>query len=156
MTAAIIGFFLVILMVFLRIPIAVSMAIVGFLGFAALVDFYPAFYLVGQTARTTVEAYDLSVVPLFILMGNFVSRARISDDLYAASHAFIGHYKGGLAMSTILACGGFSAICGSSLATAATMAKVAMPPMRKYGYADTLAAASIAAGGRWASSSPRA
>ncbi len=147
MTASIVGFFLVILMVFLRIPIAVSMAIVCFFGFAALVDFYPAFYLVGQTARTTVEAYDLSVVPLFILMGNFVSRARISDDLYAASHAFIGHYKGGLAMSTILACGGFSAICGSSLATAATMAKVALPPMRRYGYADTLATATIAAGG---------
>lgn len=147
MISAITGFFFVILMVFLRIPIGIAMAIVGFFGFAALVDFYPAFYLVGQTARTTVEAYDLSVVPLFILMGNFVSRARISDDLYAAANAFIGRFKGGLAMSTILACGGFSAICGSSLATAATMAKVAMPPMRKYGYDDSLAAASITAGG---------
>ncbi|MEJ8572774.1 TRAP transporter large permease [Microbaculum marinum] len=147
MIAAALGFAIVIAMVFARIPIAVAMAIVGFFGFAMLVDFYPAFYLVGQVTRTTVESYELSVVPLFILMGNFVSRARISEDLYAASHAFIGHYKGGLAMSTIVACGGFSAICGSSLATAATMAKVAMPPMRKYGYADSLAAASISAGG---------
>jgi C4-dicarboxylate transporter DctM subunit len=147
MIAAAIGFLAVIFLAFLRIPIGVAMAIVGFIGFAGLVDFYPALYLTGQTARTTVESYDLSVVPLFILMGNFVSRARVSDDLYRAAYTMIGHFRGGLAMSTIVACGGFSAICGSSLATAATMAKVAMPPMRSYGYADTLAAASIAAGG---------
>ena len=80
-------------------------------------------------------------------MGNFVTRAGPSQELYRASHAFLGHRRGGLSMSTVIARGGFSAICGSSLATAATMARVAMPPMRKYGYSDTLATASIAAGG---------
>jgi len=76
-----------------------------------------------------------------------VTRSGLSHELYRVSHAFLGHRKGGLSMATIVACGGFSAICGSSLATSATMSKVAMPPMRKYGYADSLAAASIAAGG---------
>jgi tripartite ATP-independent transporter DctM subunit len=87
------------------------------------------------------------VVPLFILMGNLVSQAKLSDDLFTASNAFLGHMKGGLAMATVVACGGFGAICGSSVATAATMAKVAMPSMRRYGYADSLATGSIAAGG---------
>jgi tripartite ATP-independent transporter DctM subunit len=87
------------------------------------------------------------VVPLFVLMGNFITRAGLSEELYAASYAFLGHRRGGLAMATIVACAGFSAVCGSSLATAATMSKVAMPSMRKYGYADTLAAGSVAAGG---------
>ncbi len=147
MIAAGIGFLAVIFMVFLRIPIAFAMAIVGTVGFALLNDWGPAFYLVGQTARTTAESYELSVVPLFILMGNFVARSGLSNELYAASHAFLGHRRGGLAMATIVACGGFSAICGSSLATAATMAKVAMPSMRRYGYGDSLATGAIAAGG---------
>lgn len=147
MIAAGIGFAAVILMVFLRIPIAFAMALVGTVGFALLNDWAPAFSLVGLTARTTAESYELSVVPLFILMGNFVSRSGLSSELYAASHAFLGHRRGGLAMATIVACGGFSAICGSSLATAATMAKVAMPSMRRYGYANSLATGSIAAGG---------
>ena len=80
-------------------------------------------------------------------MGNLVSRSGLSGELYAASNAFLGHRRGGLSMATIVACGSFSAICGSSLATAATMSKVAMPPMRQYGYSDSLATASIAAGG---------
>lgn len=147
MIAAIAGFAVVLFMVFARVPIGVAMALVGFGGFAMIVDVMPALSLVGLVTRTAVESYELSVVPLFILMGNFVSRAGISGELYTAAYAFVGHRKGGLAMSTIVACGGFSAICGSSLATAATMSRVAMPPMRKYGYSDGLAAASIAAGG---------
>ena len=147
MIAASIGFFFVMLMVFVRVPIAIAMAIVGFVGFALLRDWVPSLSLVGLVTRSTVESYELSVVPLFILMGNFVSRAGISNDLYTASYAFVGHRKGGLAMATIVACGGFSAVCGSSLATAATMARVTAPPMKRYGYADTLAAGSIAAGG---------
>ncbi len=142
-----IGFAVLILMVFMRIPIAFAMAIVGTVGYALLNDWAPAFSLVGQIARRTGETYELSVVPLFILMGTFVSRAGLSEELYAASNAFLGHRRGGLAMATIVACGGFSAICGSSLATAATMAKVAMPSMRRFGYADSLATGSIAAGG---------
>src|SRR5690606_11883949 len=95
----------------------------------------------------TVQDYSLSVIPLFILMGNLVTRSGLSKELYLASNAFLGHKKGGLAMATVVACGGFSAVCGSSLATAATMSKVAMPPMRQYGYADALATAALAAGG---------
>ncbi len=87
------------------------------------------------------------MVPLFVLMGNFVHRSDLGKDLYRASYAFLGHWPGGLAMATIVACGGFSAICGSSVATAATMAKVSMPEMRRYGYADSLATGSLAAGG---------
>ena len=92
-------------------------------------------------------SYTLSVIPLFILMGNFVVRAKLSDELYHAAYCFLGHLRGGLAMSTVIACAGFGAICGSSIATAATFTKVSYPSMRKYGYSDALAAGSIAAGG---------
>jgi tripartite ATP-independent transporter DctM subunit len=93
------------------------------------------------------QSYGLSVVPLFILMGLMVDRGGMAKELYRAAYAFLGHRRGGLAMSTIVACGMFSAICGSSLATAATMSKVSMPEMRRYKYDDSLATASIAAGG---------
>ena len=135
------------LLIFLRLPIAFAMAIVGVTGFALEIGLRPALALIAQIARDTAETYEFSVVPLFILMGTFVGRAGLSHELYAASNAFLGHRRGGLSMATIVACGGFSAICGSSLATAATMAKVAMPSMRRFGYADSLAAGSIAAGG---------
>lgn len=144
------------LILIFRMPIAFAMGavgIVGFgylqgLGFDNLFDFRWTGPLSLATNRIidTSQEYGLSVIPLFILMGNFVTKANLSGDLYKASNAFLGHRKGGLAMATIVACGGFSAICGSSLATSATMAKVAMPPMRKYGYSDGLASASIAAG----------
>jgi C4-dicarboxylate transporter, DctM subunit len=147
MTEALIAFAVMLALTFLRIPIAFSMALVGAGGFALLRGIDPALALVGQVSRDTVMTADLSVVPLFILMGNFVSQARLSEGLYAASHAFLGHRRGGLAMATIIACGGFSSICGSSIATAATMAKVAMPSMRKFGYDPGFAAGSIAAGG---------
>jgi len=142
-----IAFAAVILLVFVRVPIAFSMALVGATGFVIARGWEPAFFIIGEKARRSAENYELSVVPLFILMGVFVGRAGMSGKLYAASNAFLGHLRGGLAMATVVACGGFSAICGSSLATAATMAKVAMPPMRRYGYSDRLAAGSIAAGG---------
>ena len=87
------------------------------------------------------------MVPLFILMGNFVTRAGMSKELYRAAYTFVGHLRGGLAMATVLACAGFGAICGSSIATAATMTKVAYPSMRDHGYSDELAAGTIAAGG---------
>jgi len=147
MTAALIAFAVMLALTFLRVPIAYAMALVGAGGFAFLRGVDPALALVGQVARDTVMTADLSVVPLFILMGNFVSQAKLSEGLYAASHAFLGHRRGGLAMATIVACGGFSSICGSSIATAATMAKVAMPSMRKFGYDPGFAAGSIAAGG---------
>ena len=103
--------------------------------------------MVGRLIIDTSQNYGLSVVPLFILMGLFVNKGGLSRELYQVSYAFLGHLRGGLAMATIAACAGFSAICGSSLATAATMSRVAMPQMRKYKYHDGLSTASIAAGG---------
>ena len=142
-----VGFAVLFLLLFLEVPIAFGMAFVGFVGFAYIVGLTPALRIIGQTASDTVFNYDFSVLPLFILMGNFIAYSRISQDLYDASNAWLGHYRGGLASATIVACAGFSAVCGSSLATAATMTKVAMPPMRRYGYAESLAAGAIASGG---------
>ena len=147
MTIALIGFMVLLTLSFLRVPIAFTMLLVGFFGMVAVNGWEGALANVGQTAFDASISYELSVVPLFILMGNFVTKARLSEELYAASNAFLGHKKGGLAMATIVTCGGFSAVCGSSLATAATISKVAMPSMRKFGYDDGLAAGSIAAGG---------
>lgn len=148
MTEALYGFTALLILAFLRVPLAFAMGIVGFFGFYYLTGNWNA--AEAMAARRVVDTamdYGLSVIPLFILMGNFVSHAGLSDALFRASNGFLGHRKGGQAMATILACGGFSAICGSSLATAATMGRVAMPQMRKYGYKDSLASASIAAGG---------
>jgi tripartite ATP-independent transporter DctM subunit len=142
-----IGFAALFFMLFLGMPIAVAMGLVGVAGFAVLVGFNPALAMLGQTVFEASRVADYAVLPLFVLMGNLVSRSGISEKLYAAAYAFLGHFRGGLALSTLAACGGFSAVSGSSLATAATMAKVAMPPMRKYKYKDTLATGSIAAGG---------
>ncbi|GAB5376025.1 MAG: TRAP transporter large permease [Acuticoccus sp.] len=147
MTVALVGLGALLFLSFLRIPIAFVMILVGFAGMAYVNNPIAALYSVGQTAFDAAINYELSVVPLFVLMGNFVARAGLASELYNASNAFLGHRKGGLAMATIVACGGFSAICGSSLATAATMSKVAMPSMRRFGYSDQLATGAIAAGG---------
>lgn len=129
------------------VPIAFAMTIVALVGIALLIGAAPAFSLLGQVFYDNGMSYTLSVMPLFVLMGNFVLKAGLADDMYAAANAWLRHYRGGLAMATIVACGGFSSVCGSSLATAATMARVAMPSMRRYGYSDALATGSIAAGG---------
>ena len=135
------------LVILVRMPIAFAMGLVGFVGFGLMTSFSGSLAMASIITYDTGLNYGLSVVPLFILMGNFVSRAGLSDELYNAANAFLGHRRGGLAMATVVACGGFSAVCGSSLATAATMSKVAMPPMKKYGYDEGLAAGCIAAGG---------
>jgi len=129
------------------VPIALAMALAGFLGFGLIVSWPAALAMVGQTAFDTAFSYSLAILPLFILMGNFITRARLSEDLYAAAYAFVGHLRGGLALSTLMACAGFSSVCGSSLATAATMSRVTMPSMRRFGYKDSLATGAIAAGG---------
>lgn len=147
MIESLIGFAVLLALVFMRIPIALAMGLVGYVGFGMFVSFSAAGSLVASMAYETGVNYELSVVPLFVLMGNLVSRAGLSEELYNASNAFLGHRKGGLAMATIVACGGFSAVCGSSIATAATMSKVTMPSMRKFGYSDSLAAGAIASGG---------
>lgn len=149
MLISLLGFASVIALAFMRVPIAIAMGLVGAIGFAGLNrwNWTAALSSAGGSVLDALQTESLSVIPLFILMGMLVSQAGLAQDLYRASNAFLGHRRGGLAMATIVACGGFSAICGSSLATAATMAKVAMPQMRAFNYGDELAAASIAAGG---------
>jgi C4-dicarboxylate transporter DctM subunit len=146
-TEALAGFAAFLALAFMRVPMAFAMGLVGFFGFAYKVNFNAAASMLGQTTYETGLAYTLSVIPLFILMGNFVVRARMSEELYHAAHTFLGHYRGGLAMSTIIASGGFGSICGSSIATAATFSKVAYPSMRRYRYKDSLSAGAIASGG---------
>ena len=147
MIAAGLGFAALFGLLAIGVPLGFAMAVVGFVGFGLLVSFQAASYSIGQIVFDNVMNYGFSVLPLFILMGNFVARSRLAEELFAAAAAFVGHRRGGLAQATILACGGFSSVCGSSVATAATMVKIALPPMRKRGYADSLATASIAAGG---------
>ena len=147
MTEALIGLAAFLVLAFLRIPMAFAMGLVGFVGTAWKLNFNAASQMIATITYETGLAYSLSVIPLFILMGNFVVRAKMSQELFHAAYTFIGHWRGGLAMSTIVASGGFGAICGSSIATAATFSKVAYPSMRKFGYSDSLAAGSIAAGG---------
>ncbi len=146
MTAALVAFAVLFALLFLGLPIGFAMGLVGVVGFGVLVDWGPAFALVGQIAIDNVMNYNFSVLPLFILMGALFAHSRMADELYEAGHAFLGHYRGGLAMATILACGGFSAVSGSSLACAAAMTKVSVPIMRRYDYAPGFAAATVAAG----------
>jgi len=148
-TEALTGLFAMMVLAFLRIPIALSMGFVGVVGYAYMRDWNwaPAFAMVQTQIYETGRNYTLSVIPLFILMGNFVTRAGMSQDLFRTAYAFVGRLRGGLAMATIVGCAGFGAICGSSIATAATFARVAYPEMKKFGYADYLATGSIAAGG---------
>jgi tripartite ATP-independent transporter DctM subunit len=141
------GFGGVFLLMILGIPIALAMLVVGLGGIAINISERTAMGMIGQLPINATMSYELSVLPMFILMGVFVTRARMSEDLYRLCHGFVGHMRGGLAAATILACGGFSALSGSSIATAATMAKVAVPEMRRYGYADGFAAAAVASGG---------
>lgn len=142
-----IGCLLFLALMFSGMPIAFAMALVGVIGTMSIIGMAPAFALLGQTFFDNGREYSLSVLPLFLMMGNFVVQSGVADDLYKAAHAWLRHRKGGLAIATILACGGFSSVCGSSLATAATMAKIALPSMRRYRYPDSLSTASIAAGG---------
>lgn len=146
MIEALLGFAAMFALMMLRVPIAISMGVVGLVGIG-LVRSWPAAIASTTTEILDVAKYTLSVVPLFVLMGNFVTRAGMSRELYRVAYTFIGHRRGGLAMSTIAACAGFGAICGSSIATTATMARVAMPEMRRFNYRDSFAAGSIAAGG---------
>lgn len=134
-------------LLFIRTPISVATGLVGVCGIAAFQSWNAAFTQVSIIASETVLTYEFAVIPLFILMGALISRSGIASELYNASYAVVGHWRGGLAISTIISCGGFGAVCGSSLATAATMSRIAYPQMKKYGYKDTLSTGSIAAGG---------
>ena len=147
MIPALIGFAVLILLCFFGLRVGFATMFVGLVGFAYLRGWGPAFSLVGQQIMDDAMNYNLSVIPLFILMGTFIYRADLSRDLYDAAYAGFGRFRGGLALSTVIACAGFAAVCGSSLATAATMTKVAIPPMRHYRYSDSLASGSVAASG---------
>ena len=147
MTAALLGFAVIFALALLRIPLAFAMGGVGIVGMGLTRGWEPAFASTAQVVYETGFAYTLSVIPLFILMGNFVARAGLAKELFEAAFAFIGHLRGGLAHATVVACAGFGAICGSSIATAATMGKVAYPSMKKLGYSDSLSMGVIAAGG---------
>ncbi len=149
MEVSLIAFALVIFLVLLRVPIGIAMGFIGAIGFVYLRDGRWSAGL-GPAADSILDVTQndaLSVIPLFIFMGMIVAQSGMALDLYRAAYTLVGRLPGGLAMSTILACGGFSAVSGSSLATAATMSKVALPPMRKFGYHDSLSTASVAAGG---------
>jgi C4-dicarboxylate transporter DctM subunit len=142
-----IGVAILLVLLFSGLSIGVAMALVGFLGFAVIVGFGPALGLLKQVPYSTFADYNLSVIPLFILMGSFAFAAGMSENLFNAVYKWIGHFRGGVAQATIVACACFAAISGSSLATAATLGAVALPEMKKYKYDDGLATGAVAAGG---------
>ena len=144
---AIIGFVVLFALMLLRVPVGMAMGLVGVSGFGYIVGFGPAMKLIGQTTMRTVTDYTFGVIPMFLLMGAFVSTSGISRELFRAANTFVGHWRGGLGIATIGACGAFAAISGSSVATAATFSTVAYPEMRRYGYPQSFATGVIAAGG---------
>lgn len=168
MIVSLIGFAALLVLIFLGVPLGFALMFVGLVGFAwvradmvgqALISWGEAgldlneraingaLVMTGQQMYDQVTLYSFTVIPLFILMGEFINRSNLARELYDAANAFVGHFRGGLAMGTVVACGGFGAVCGSSLATAATISRVAMPSMRRYGYDDGLSSGAIAAGG---------
>src|SRR5450755_2377072 len=144
---AIIGFVVLFALMLLRVPVGMAMGLVGVSGFAYLVGGGPALKLIGQTSMRTVTDYTFGVIPMFLLMGAFVTTSGMSRELFRAANTFVGHRRGGLGIATIVACAGFAAISGSSVATAATFSAVAYPEMRRYKYPQSFATGVIAAGG---------
>lgn len=142
-----IGIFLLLILLALRMQIGFCMALVGFLGFDILCSFKSSFSVLGMEFYKTASSYSLTVIPLFILMGQFANYSGMGFEIYQTVYRWIGFLPGGLSMATIGACAGFAAISGSSLATAATMGMVALPEMKRFKYADSLATGCIAAGG---------
>jgi C4-dicarboxylate transporter, DctM subunit len=144
---AIIGFIALFGMMLMRVPVGMAMGLVGVTGFAYLNGSGPALKIVGHTSMRTVTDYNFGVIPMFLLMGAFVSNSGMSRELFRAANSFLGHLRGGLGIATVAACGGFAAISGSSVATAATFSAVAYPEMRRFGYPQSFATGVIAAGG---------
>jgi C4-dicarboxylate transporter DctM subunit len=144
---AITGFLVLFALMLLRVPVGMAMGLVGVSGFAYLVNGEAALKIIGHTSMRTVTDYTFGVIPMFLLMGAFVTNSGMSRELFRAANGFLGHRRGGLGVATIAACGGFAAISGSSVATAATFSAVAYPEMRRYGYPQSFATGVIAAGG---------
>ena len=143
----VIGIVVLIILIFTRMPVAYVMTLVGFVGFAVQVNGHAALKLLARDFYSVYSSYGLTIIPLFIFMGQIAFNAGISRRLYDSAYKFVGCYRGGLATATVCACTAFGAVCGSSPATAATMATVGLPEMKRYGYGDELASGSVAAGG---------
>jgi len=146
-SVAILGFVTLFALMLLRVPIGMAMGLVGVVGFGYLTNGSAALKIVGHTTMRTVTDFNFAVIPLFLLMGSLATTSGMSRELFRAANAFLGHLRGGLGIATIAACGGFSAICGSSVATAATFSRVAYPEMRRFGYPKSFSTGVIAAGG---------
>jgi len=146
-TIGILGILCMFILLAFRMYIGMAMALVGFIGLCALVGLDAGVSILGITPLAEGSSYTLSVIPLFVLMGQFAFVSGISADIYKTVYAWMGHLKGGLAMATVMACSGFAAVCGSSLATGATMGMVAIPEMDKYKYDPRLSTGCVAAGG---------
>jgi tripartite ATP-independent transporter DctM subunit len=145
---AIIGFVSLFMLMLLRVPVGIAMGLVGVTGFGYMVgDWWPALKLLAQSPMRTATSAEFAVIPLFLLMGAFASSSGMSRELFRAANSFLGHLRGGLGIATIAACGAFAAICGSSVATAATFSSVAYPEMRRYGYPQSFSTGVVAAGG---------
>ncbi len=142
-----IGIAALFLLIFSRMPVGFLMAMIGFLGFGYLVSFDASLNLIARDIFSVFGSYNLTVIPLFVLMGQISFHAGISARLFDTANKFIGHLPGGLAVATIGACAGFAAICGSTNATAATMAAATLPEMKRYNYKPELATGVVAAGG---------
>lgn len=150
MSGSIIGFICIIGMlgmIAIRMPIALAMATTGFIGFGWIVAFEPAMSILDSGPFETLSNYSFSPIPMFILMGVFASKAKMSQELFEGARTLFGSWRGGMALAAVTSCGIFSAISGSSLATAASMSRVALPEMEKNGYAKSLASGTLAAGG---------
>src|SRR4051812_31935853 len=144
---ALAGFIALFALMLLRVPVGMAMGLVGITGYSYIAGAGPALKLVGQTSMRTVTDYTFGVIPMFMLMGALVSVSGVSRELFKAANSMIGHLRGGLGVATVLACGGFAAICGSSVATAAAFSGVAYPEMRRFGYPQSFSTGVIAAGG---------
>jgi len=144
---AVIGFLVLFALMLLRVPVGMAMGLVGVTGFGYIVGGGPTLKMIGQTSMRTVTDYTFGVIPMFLLMGAFVTVSGMSRELFRAANTWLGHLRGGLGFATILACGGFAAISGSSVATAATFSTVAYPEMRRYNYPQSFACGVVAAGG---------
>jgi tripartite ATP-independent transporter DctM subunit len=147
LTTGLIGLFCMVMLLVLRMPIGFCLAVVGFLGFSMLSSGLAGFSMLSMVAYKTGSSYTLTVIPLFMLMGQFSTHSRMGFELYQTVYRWVGSLPGGLAMASIAACAGFSAVSGSSLATAATMGTIALPEMKRFKYNDALATGCVAAGG---------
>ncbi len=147
-TIGIIGIVLLIALFFSRMPVAYVMILVGFVGFTYIKgDLKPGLSLLSRDIYDVYSSYGLTVIPLFVLMGQFAFNAGIGRKLYDSAYKFLGFVRGGLAMATVAACTAFGAVCGSSPATAATMATVGLPEMKRYNYGNRISSGSVASGG---------